>query len=89
MLKAMLELIGAAVVLLLAGCASVSEQTPAQKRAYAAYEACRVERRIPSGFLLDSVTPEGQMNWSVHQAGTAGWSDVNACISEKWRLVKP
>jgi len=78
-----------ATLCLLAGCVTATEQTPAQKHAYAVYEACRAEGRIPSGFLLDRVTPEGRMHWTVQQAGTAGLTEVDACIKEKWRVVKP
>jgi hypothetical protein len=29
------------------------------------------------------------MQWTVQQAGTAGAAEVDACIKEKWGVVKP
>jgi uncharacterized protein YceK len=78
-----------ATLCLLAGCATAMEQTPAQKHAYAVYEACRAEGRIPSAFVLERVTSDGRMQWTVQQAGTAGAAEVEACLKEKWPVVKP
>jgi predicted secreted Zn-dependent protease len=68
---------------MLAGCATTTTQTPEQLRVEEAWAACQREGRIPLQVRLTRVETNGRY-WISGDAGTFGFQDTQACMSEKF-----
>ena len=73
----------AVAALLLTACATT--QTPEQLRVENAWAACQQEGRIPLQVRLTRIETNGRY-WISGDAGTYGFQDTQACMSEKFLL---
>jgi hypothetical protein len=64
------------------GCSTL-QNTPAQDRTWAAYNACRAENRT-GNIQVTRVDPEGRYWWNAPDHAVR--TDFNACMAEKLRL---
>jgi predicted secreted Zn-dependent protease len=71
------------VALLVTACATAN--TPAQLRVEEAWSACQREGRIPLQVRLTRIETNGRY-WISGDAGTYGFQDTQACMSEKFLL---
>jgi predicted secreted Zn-dependent protease len=73
----------AVIALLVTACATT--QTPEQLRVEDAWAACQREGRIPLQVRLTRIETNGRY-WISGDAGTYGFQDTQACMSEKFLL---